>query len=117
MATHSHILAWKIPRTEEPGQLQSMGSRESDTTWQLKQTIIHYYQPQIYRSRNQDWKVQEFIQGNKSPEVVEQGLERRPFCLGSSLAYEVKCRSCVTLALSLHFSSSQLEKIICIASS
>ena len=26
MATHSSILAWKIPRTEEPGWLQSMGS-------------------------------------------------------------------------------------------
>ena len=25
MATHSTILAWKIPRTEEPGGLQSMG--------------------------------------------------------------------------------------------
>ena len=27
MATHSSILAWKIPRTEEPGRLQSMGSQ------------------------------------------------------------------------------------------
>jgi len=35
VATQSHILAWKIPRTEEPGRLQSMGSQ--DTTWQLKQ--------------------------------------------------------------------------------
>ena len=26
MATHSSILAWRIPRTEEPGGLQSMGS-------------------------------------------------------------------------------------------
>ena len=25
-ATHSNLLAWKIPRTEEPGGLQSMGS-------------------------------------------------------------------------------------------
>ena len=25
MATHSSILAWRIPRTEEPGTLQSMG--------------------------------------------------------------------------------------------
>ena len=29
MATHSIILAWKIPWTEEPGQLQSMGSQKS----------------------------------------------------------------------------------------
>ena len=27
MATHSSILAWKIPRTEEPGGLYSMGSQ------------------------------------------------------------------------------------------
>ena len=27
MATHSSILAWKIPKTEEPGGLQSMGSQ------------------------------------------------------------------------------------------
>ena len=27
IATHSSILAWKIPWTEEPGRLQSMGSQ------------------------------------------------------------------------------------------
>ena len=32
IATHSNILAWKIPRTEEPGGLQFMGSQESDMT-------------------------------------------------------------------------------------
>ena len=31
-ATDSSILAWKIPRTEEPGRLQSTGSQELDTT-------------------------------------------------------------------------------------
>ena len=32
MATHTSILAWKIPWKEEPGGLQSMGLLESDTT-------------------------------------------------------------------------------------
>ena len=32
MATHSNILAWEIPWTEEPGRLQSMGSQRADTT-------------------------------------------------------------------------------------
>ena len=32
MATHSSILAWRIPWTEESGGLQSMGHKESDTT-------------------------------------------------------------------------------------
>ena len=31
MATHSSTLAWKIPWTEEPGRLQSMGSQKSRT--------------------------------------------------------------------------------------
>ena len=31
MATHSSSLAWKIPWTEEPGGLQSMGSKKSWT--------------------------------------------------------------------------------------
>ena len=32
MATHSSILAWRIPWTEEPGGLQCMGCKEPDTT-------------------------------------------------------------------------------------
>ena len=32
MATHSSILAWRIPWTEEPSRLQSAGSQELDTT-------------------------------------------------------------------------------------
>ena len=40
MATHSSILAWKIPWTEEPGRLQSMDCKESDTTEQLHFTSL-----------------------------------------------------------------------------
>ena len=32
VVTHSSILAWRTPWTEEPGGLQSMGSQESDLT-------------------------------------------------------------------------------------
>ena len=35
MATHSSTLAWKIPWTEEPGRLQSMGSLRVGTTERL----------------------------------------------------------------------------------
>ena len=35
MAPHSSTLAWKIPWTEEPGGLQSIGHEELDTTEQL----------------------------------------------------------------------------------
>ena len=33
MATHSSIVAWRIPRTEEPGKLQSMGSQRIRHEW------------------------------------------------------------------------------------
>ena len=35
MAPHSSTRTWKIPWTEEPGRLQSMGLLESDTTERL----------------------------------------------------------------------------------
>ena len=38
MATHSSILAWRIPWTEEPGRLQSVGRRGLDTTERLNTT-------------------------------------------------------------------------------
>ena len=42
--TYSRILAWKIPWTEEPGELQSMGSQELETTQQLHHhCYILYY--------------------------------------------------------------------------
>ena len=44
MATHSSILAWKIPWTEEPGRLQSMGSKSrtrlSDFTFTFIEVLI-----------------------------------------------------------------------------
>ena len=32
MATHSNVLDWRIPWTEEPGKLQFMGCKELDAT-------------------------------------------------------------------------------------
>ena len=39
MATHSSTLAWKIPWTEEPGRLQSMGSQRVGHDWE---TTLHF---------------------------------------------------------------------------
>ena len=41
MATHSSILAWRIPWTEEPGGLQSMGLQR-DTTERLTLYLVLY---------------------------------------------------------------------------
>ena len=40
MATHSNILAWRIPWTEEPGGLQSMQYKELDTTEMTKHNVV-----------------------------------------------------------------------------
>ena len=47
MATHSSILAWKIPWMEEPGRLQSMGS-QSQT--QLKDFTFLFLEPSVSQS-------------------------------------------------------------------
>ena len=39
MATHSSVLAWRIPGTGEPGGLPSVGSQESDTLKRLSSSI------------------------------------------------------------------------------
>ena len=41
MATHSSILAWRIPWTEEPGGLKSLGCKESDMTEETEHTCIY----------------------------------------------------------------------------
>ena len=49
MATCSSTLVWKIPWTEEPGRLQSMGS-ELETTEQLSTHIHNRYKIQVWES-------------------------------------------------------------------
>ena len=44
MATHSSILAWRIPWTEESDRLHSMGLQESDTT----EWVNHHHHIYIY---------------------------------------------------------------------
>ena len=43
MAPHSSILAWKIPWTEEPGRLQSMGSLKSPTLLSHFPFTFHFH--------------------------------------------------------------------------
>ena len=41
MAIHSSIIAWKIPWTEEPGRLQSMGSQRVEHDWATSHAYVH----------------------------------------------------------------------------
>ena len=75
MATHSSVLAQEIPRTEEPGGLQSMGSQESNTIEWLHdnnspvffpggshgQRSLVAYSPWGSQRVRQDWAANTFI--------------------------------------------------------
>ena len=43
MDTHSSILAWRIPWTEEPDRLQSMGLQRVRHDWATSLSLSHYY--------------------------------------------------------------------------
>ena len=43
MATHSSILAWRIPWTEEPGELQSMESQRVRQNWMTNTYLLHIF--------------------------------------------------------------------------
>ena len=62
MATHSSILAWRIPWTEEPGGLQSMDRKESDTTERLHFHFQFRLKLQwSYRNLRSLWKLYSII--------------------------------------------------------
>ena len=50
IATHSSVLAWEIPRTEEPGELDPWGSKESDMTEWLEMHTLGDLGPKAYAS-------------------------------------------------------------------
>ena len=52
MATHSSVLAWRIPWTEEPGGYSPRGRKESDTTERLSaHTRIQLSQQRLSKRR------------------------------------------------------------------
>ena len=75
MATHSSILAWKIPWTEEPGRLQSIGLqqrvghdlRHTHTHTQPKiRCLKHIYFLTILEPRNQNQVVRRMVSSEAS---------------------------------------------------
>ena len=77
MATHPSILAWKIPRTEEPGGLQSMGSQKSQA--QLSEHT-HTYNKYLMKSG----KLLYYINQNSatSPHPLPKRMKTAVFLLG-----------------------------------
>ena len=64
MATHSSILAWRIPWTEEPGGLQSMGSQRVRHEWVTEHSCAH---PGVYIQK----KLHNVVCQNYYPEYIK----------------------------------------------
>ena len=56
MATHSSFLAWRIPRTEEPGGLQPMGSQRVGHDWteRLLLSDVFWLSPHFFKKKHVD---------------------------------------------------------------
>ena len=84
MAIHSSILAWEIPRTEEPGGLQTTGSKELDTTEQL----IHTHTYTHTHTHTHAYLSNECTTGGSrglQPSLMTEGMTL--LCCGSGLAW------------------------------
>ena len=51
MTIHSRTIAWKIPWTEEPGRLQSMGSQRVGHDWAISLSLSHFHVCYTYNTR------------------------------------------------------------------
>ena len=58
-ATHSSILAWRIPWTEEPGGLQSIGSKELYTTERVH--FLSFFNRKMWRTDLRSQMVKEKV--------------------------------------------------------
>ena len=68
-ATHSSILAWRIPWAEEPGGLQSWGCKESDMTESLTLLLFKY-----------KWHLHGSQQLIKDFHIISFGSSQDPLC-------------------------------------
>ena len=64
IATHSNIFAWRIPRTEEPGGLQSMGSQRVGYNWETN--TLSSWQKLIQHCKKKERKILLNLSKNKT---------------------------------------------------
>ena len=73
MATHSSVLAWRIPWTEEPGRLQSMELQSIRHNWMTTTTNTMDSSPPgsaihgIFQARVLEWAAISFSRGSSQP--------------------------------------------------
>ena len=56
MATHSSIVAWRIPWTEEPGKLQSMGSQRIRHDWATNTFTLNIFVQLLFNQIKEIYK-------------------------------------------------------------
>ena len=110
MATHSSVLAWRIPGTEEPGGLQSMGSQKVGhdwvtNTWKRKKSILCFF-PLLHLPRRRQWQLTPVL-------LLLPGESHGWKSLVGSSPWGHK-ESDTTERLHFHFSLSQFSQIHCV---
>ena len=63
MTTYSSIITWKVPRTEEPGRLQSIGLQRVRNDWAHKHTSVFNPKSQS-REKYQSFKIGKYFREN-----------------------------------------------------
>ena len=75
MATHSSTLAWKIPWTEEPGKLQSMGLHRVGHDWA---TSLHFHKESncacVWKAGPPEWLIRGTLCGSERRRALPQRL-------------------------------------------
>ena len=87
MATHSSTLAWKIPWTEEPGRLQSMGSQRVRHNWATSLSLSFTLDHRKSKRISEHWlrfidynKAFDCVDHNKLGEILKRaGNTRQPY--------------------------------------
>ena len=83
IATHSSILAWKIPWTEEPGRLQSMGSQRVIHNWVTslifndRGTVYNVLRMNSFYSKSIYDKIQKFLKKRKILKYLEKHASKK----------------------------------------
>ena len=85
MATHSSILAWKIPWTEEPSRLQSTGSQRVGHDWATSLSLSHnatyrfttfLIQISMKIFTNMEQTILKFVWNHKRPWIAKEILRK-----------------------------------------
>ena len=86
MATHSSILAWRIPWTEEPHRLQTMGSQRVRHDWATTLTLIIVIILTVLTAQP---ATEVLISVKGMPQVTYGGWESQNLLISGAVAFDI----------------------------